>query len=231
MKDLTEVEVLGDSILKGIQLNPDTEKYLVKNEIDEAGLAQRWGLKIHNGSRFGCTAEKGGRLLDRMLERGLACDAVVMDFGGNDCDFKWTEIAAMPEAPHPPAYSVEKFLEIYRGMVRKLKAHHILPVLTTLPPLEPWRFLNWWCRGADEEAVIQWMGGSVCNVYAHQEKYSRAVELLAREEQVPVVDIREKFLEYGRLDETICMDGTHPNSAGQKLITAAFDDFMKKAEL
>lgn len=227
MKQIHTVEVLGDSILKGIQLDPDTEKYVVKNEIDEAGLAERWDLQIHNGSRFGCTAEKADRLLDRMLERGLGCDAVVMDFGGNDCDFKWLEIAENPKAPHPPAYSVENFLEIYSGMIQKLKAREILPVLTTLPPLEPWRFLNWWCRGGDEETVIRWMGGSVCNVYAHQEKYSRAVERLAQREQVPLVDIRGEFLKYGRLDETICMDGTHPNSKGQKLITAAFDNFMK----
>lgn len=227
MEGLHTVEILGDSILKGIQLDPETGRYAVKNEMDGAGLAERWHLKIHNGSRFGCTAQKADRLLERMLERGLTCDAVVMDFGGNDCDFKWLEIAEAPEKPHPPAFSVEEFLQIYRGLVQKLRAHGIMPVLTTLPPLEPRRFLDWWCRGGDEESVIRWMGGSVCNVYAHQEKYSRAVERLARDEGVPLVDIRGKFLEYGRLDETICMDGTHPNSKGQKLITAAFDSFMQ----
>lgn len=227
MEGLHTVEILGDSILKGIQLDPGTGRYIVKNEMDGAGLAERWHLKIHNGSRFGCTAQKANRLLERMLERGLACDAVVMDFGGNDCDFKWLEIAAHPEKPHPPAFSVEEFLRIYRGMVQKLRARGILPVLTTLPPLEPRRFLDWWCRGGDEGAVIRWMGGSVCNVYAHQEKYSRAVECLARDEGVPLVDIRGKFLEYGRLNETICLDGTHPNSRGQRLITAAFESFMQ----
>jgi lysophospholipase L1-like esterase len=167
------------------------------------------------------------RLRKSILNHEQRMKAMVMDFGGNDCDFKWLEIAEDPKAPHPPAYSVEKFLKIYRGMIQKLKAHGILPVLTTLPPLEPRRFLNWWCRGGDEETVIRWMGGSVCNVYAHQEKYSRAVERLAQEEQVPLVDIRGEFLKYGRLDETICMDGTHPNTKGQKLITTAFDNFMR----
>jgi len=225
MAHMKKIEILGDSILKGIQLDPETERYVVRNEIDETGLAQRWGLEIHNSSRFGCTAEKAARLLDRMLERGLDCDAVVMDLGGNDCDFKWKEIAEHPELDHPPAFSVESFTDTYRSMVRRLKERGILPILTTLPPLEPRRFLDWWCRGADEDAVIAWMGGSVCNVYSHQEKYSRAVERLAAEEQVPLADIRGAFLEHNRLDQLICMDGTHPNSAGQRLITKTFDAF------
>lgn len=228
MERLITVEVLGDSILKGVQLDPVTGKYRVDNHIDEAGLARRWGLKITNHSRFGCTAAKASKLLDRMLKRGLTCDVLVMDFGGNDCDFKWKEIAARPEEDHPPAFSLKKFLDIYRAMVRKLKEHGVLPVLTTLPPLEPKRFLDWWCRGADEDTVIRWMGGSICNVYAHQELYSHAVAQLAREESVPLVDIRKKFLEYGHLNETICEDGTHPNFAGQALITAAFDDFLSR---
>lgn len=228
MRRLEKIEVLGDSILKGIQLDAETGKYVVRNEMDEEGLARRFGLTIHNHSHFGCTAEKASRLLERMLERGLSCDAVVMDFGGNDCDYKWPEIAAHPEQPHFPAYGVERFTEIYRAMVRGLKAREILPILTTLPPLEPRRFLDWWCRDADESAVLRWMGGSACNVYAHQEKYSRAVERLAREESVPLVDLWGAFLEDGHLDATICMDGTHPNSAGQTLIARTFAEFAEE---
>lgn len=220
------VAVLGDSILKGIQLGKD-EKYAVCNHIDFEGLAQKWDLKIENHSRFGCTAEKASKLLDRMLQRGLASDMVLMDLGGNDCDFPWKDIAAHPERDYPPAYSVAEFLRTYGAMAEKLRTHGILPVVATLPPLEPRRFLDWWCRGADEEAVIRWMGGSVCNVYAHQELYSHAVERFAAENELPLVDIRGKFLEHGHLDQIICMDGTHPNSDGQALITEALDDFFR----
>jgi len=215
------VEILGDSILKGIQLDPETEKYVVRNDIGLDALAAEYGLAVTNRSHFGSTAERGARLLERLLERGLACDAVVMDFGGNDSDFQWAEVAAHPEEEHPPAYSPEAFTDIYRAMVRKLKAHGILPVLTTLPPLEPQRFLDWWCRECDKETVLRWMGGSVSNIYAHQELYSKAVERLAAEESVPLADIRWEFLNNGHLDQVICMDGTHPNSAGQALIGRA----------
>ena len=110
------VEILGDSILKGIQLDPETEKYVVRNDIGLDALAAEYGLAVTNRSHFGSTAERGARLLERLLERGLACDAVVMDFGGNDSDFQWAEVAAHPEEEHPPAYSPEAFTDIYRAM-------------------------------------------------------------------------------------------------------------------
>lgn len=224
MKRLTQIEVLGDSILKGIQPDPDTGRYGIKNDIDLPGLSREFALTVRNDSHFGYTVTRGGCLLERMLERGLDCDAVVMDFGGNDCDFKWAEVAADPGAEHSPNVPPAEFLEKYRAMVRKLKDRGILPILTTLPPLEPQRFLDWWCRGLDKGAVERWLGG-VCNIYAHQERYSCLVERLAREEQVPLVDIRGAFLEHGRLDTLICQDGTHPNSTGQKLITGTFREF------
>ena len=152
-----------------------------------------------------------------------------MDFGGNDCDFKWREIAETPTETHLPAVPLPEFVERYRGMVRKLLRHDIVPILTTLPPLEPQLFFDWWCGRLDREAVRRWLG-SECNIYAHQERYSRAVEQLAREEHVPLVDIRGAFLDHGHLDTLLCEDGTHPNSAGQALIGQAFREFAERWE-
>jgi lysophospholipase L1-like esterase len=73
------------------------------------------------------------------------------------------------------------------------------------------------------------MGGSVCNVYAHQEKYSRAVERLAQEEDTALVDLRGAFLDHGHLDQIIGPDGTHPSSAGQALIRRTFAEFARKS--
>ena len=225
MRQIFKVEVQGDSILKGTQVDPASGRYCTKNDIDTELLSSAYALEIRNDSRFGCTVEKGAKLLERRLELGLSCDAVVMDFGGNDCDMKWAEIAADPEGDHRPALELPVFVEKYRALVRSLKARGIIPVLTTLPPLEPERFFAWWCRDLNKENVLRWLGGSVCNIYAHQETYSRAVEALAREERVPLVDLRGAFLRHGHLDQLICADGTHPNSAGQQVITAAFAAF------
>lgn len=230
MERCRQVTLLGDSILKGIQVDLGSRRYHAQNEINTEALEAEFQLSIHNDAHFGATVRKGSRLLDRMLERKRPCDLLVMDFGGNDCDFCWKEIAADPTAEHRPNVPLPEFTELYRAMIRKVKAQGIHPILTNLPPLDSQRFFNWWCGDLDQDAVLRWLG-DVGNIYAWQERYSRAVERLAREEQVPLVDVRGAFLEHGHLEQILCADGTHPNSEGQVLITRAFQDFGRGLRL
>ena len=224
MEENKKILVLGDSILKGIQVDPETGKYIIKNEIDALGLETEFHLSIQNKSHFGATCINGDKLLNRLLNHGDHYDAVVMDFGGNDCNYDWAAVAADPTGEHFPIVPLADFLDRYRALIRRVKAHGMTPIVTTLPPLVPQRFFDWWCRDLDKAAVRHWLGCE-CNIYAHQEKYSRTVERLAWEERIPLVDIRGAFLENGRLGTLMCADGTHPNSTGQTLITKAFRDF------
>lgn len=230
MERQRQVIVLGDSILKGIQVDPETKKYVTRNDIDVPALESRFGLQVRNDSHFGATVDKGKRLLERLLKRHLNCDFLVMDFGGNDCNLRWEEVAAAPESEHAPNVPLGEFVERYRELIREVKAAGIQPVLITLPPLIPQRFFNWWCQGLDQSAVMRWLG-DVNNIYAWQENYSRAVERLAASEDVALVDVRGAFLDHGHLEDLICEDGTHPNSAGQALITKAFSSFVEQREL
>lgn len=77
---------------------------------------------------------------------------------------------------------------------------------------------------------MRWLG-SISTIYKHQEHYSEQVLRLAREEDVPVINIRKTFLEHGDVASLICEDGTHPNSKGQQLITKAFQTFFSDFHL
>ena len=224
MKQLSKILMLGDSVLKGIQVEEKTLRYIPKNVMDLPGLEAEFSLTIDNKSRFGATSRNGETLLNRFLDKGVTWDAVVMDFGGNECNYDWAKIAADPTGEYFPTVPLGDFVEAYRQLIRTVKDRGMTPILMTLPPLIPQRFFDWWCRDLDQDAVRQWLGDP-CNIYAHQERYSRAVERLAWEEQVPLVDVRGEFLAHGHLGELMCVDGTHPNSQGQKLIEKAFRDF------
>ena len=121
MERRTEITLLGDSILKGIQVDPKTRGYQVRNDIGIPELEAEFGLHVRNDAHFGATCVKGAKLLDRLLASGRPCQAVVMDFGGNDCDFRWQDIAADPAGAHLPAVPLPEFRERYRGMVRRLR--------------------------------------------------------------------------------------------------------------
>ena len=48
---------------------------------------------------------------------------------------------------------------------------------------------------------------------------------------MPLVDVRGAFLDHGHLEQTLCADGTHPNTLGQGLITQAFQEFGRGLRL
>jgi len=223
MNLVRKIEVFGDSILKGIQLNKE-QRYHVDNNIDVELLSHRFSVDINNRSKMGCTITKASAMIERFLQGNPECNAVVMDLGGNDCDFNWQEISDNPAAVHLPHTPMEKFEETYHQIIEKLKSRGIVPILTTLPPLDPQRFFDWWCKNLNKNAVLEWLG-DIQAIYRFQENYSRAVERIARVASVPIVDIRGAFLRERKLGHLLCEDGTHPNTAGQRFITNAFFEF------
>ena len=227
MSYLHKVEVLGDSILKGIQVNPSNNKYYTKNDIDFATLSSAYSLEFKNESRFGCTVTKGSRIIQEKVQHGFHCDALLMDFGGNDCDYVWDEISKNPFEIHEPHTPLDLFTKEYTKLIRFLKTQNILPIITTLPPLDSQRFFQWWCNNLNKDNILKWLG-SIDQIYKHQESYSNQILLIAESENIPFIDIRHAFLEDGDPSLLICEDGTHPNSKGQQKITKAFDEFLRK---
>ena len=224
------VEVFGDSILKGIQLNNDNTRYHVDNNIDVVTMERKHALDIKNFSKFGCTVTKGLALIEKRLKNDKSgCDAIVMNFGGNDCDFDWKAISDSPEDEHQPNTPLDVFTDTYRKIILLIKEKGIRPIVTTLPPLDAQRFFHWFCKGLNMENILKWLGG-VESIYRWQENYSRTVENIARETGALLVDLRGGFLKHRRLHHLLCYDGAHPNTEGQRVITQEFLDFIERVK-
>ena len=221
---ILNIGIYGDSILKGIQINPVNKKYYVNNIIDIDRLSKEYSLQIKNYSSFGCTVTKGSKVLKKGLDKNFDYDAIIMDYGGNDCDYNWRLIAEDPMREHLPNTPINLFTETYCDIIDTLKKKGILPILTTLPPLEPQRFFNWFCRDLNKENILKWLG-EIKHIYYHQESYSKVIEKIALDKQVPLVDIRGEFLLSGNVKDLLCEDGTHPNTSGQKIIASSFHKF------
>lgn len=222
------IALFGDSILKGIQIDPQNNRFHVDNHIDYELIEKKHSLEILNYSKFGCTVTKGYSLIKKRLSNNtLSCDTVIMDFGGNDCDYDWKAISEAPYEEHIPKTPIDVFTDTYKKIIAELNENGIRPILTTLPPLEPQKFFDFFCDGLNKEAVLNWLG-SVNSIYRAQENYSRIAEKIAAETNTPIIDIRGAFLRHKRIDKFICDDGTHPNTEGQKLISAALMEFADK---
>ncbi|MCD7845049.1 MAG: SGNH/GDSL hydrolase family protein [Oscillospiraceae bacterium] len=210
------ITVYGDSILKGILL--ENGRYVINRRWEER-YAQAWGVSVTNRSRFGCTIEKAMTVIRRDgMRPSLPGDVAVLEFGGNDCDYHWAEVAAAPEREHscntPPA----RFAARYREAVRLVRASGREPVILTLPPIHSERYLSFICRdGLSRERILSWLG-DVERIFRWQESYSRLAERIAMEEGVQLIDLRRPFLRHKGWETLLCADGIHPSREGQRLI-------------
>jgi lysophospholipase L1-like esterase len=224
------VEVYGDSVLRGVQLNPQNMRYHIDNNIGVEAIEQTYSLQIRNYAKFGCTITKGFSLIEKRLSGDTPpCDAIVMEFGGNDCDFNWKAISERPDDDHLSNTTIDHFAATYRKIIQMITDKGIRPIITTLPPLDAKRFFHWFCKGLNKANVMKWLG-SMEVIYRWQEHYSRTAEKIASETNTLLVDLRGAFLRHKYLDHFLCKDGTHPNNAGQQIITQAFVDFIENAK-
>lgn len=211
-----QITIYGDSITKGVLM--EGGRYLI-NSTGLAALAQRFSLLIRNRSKFGCTIDKGLARMHHDLDGQTAPNGVtVLEYGGNDCDFDWAAVAADPDAEHLPNTPLDRFLELYRQAIDLVRTSGATPVVMSLPPICPGRYLDWICRGGlSRERILHWLGEEN-SIYRWQAMYAQAVSDLARESGTPLIDVRSAFLKNRRIDGLICADGIHPNAAGQQLI-------------
>lgn len=209
--------VFGDSVTKGVVFDSVRDKYtLLKDSF--VNLAKSGGnFAISNYSRFGSTIAKGLEMLSRHKSELSRCDYTVLEFGGNDCDFDWAEVAAAPDAEHVPNTPVGRFEQLYTSMIAQIRTCGSRPVLLTLPPVDAKRYFAWISRGLNADAILHFLG-DVEYIYRWHEMYNLAVCRLSKNLNVPLIDISSAFLQTPNYQQLICDDGIHPNERGHRLI-------------
>ena len=211
------IGIFGDSVAKGVVFDEARNKYTQLKGCFANLFSQRNGLPITNYARFGCTITKGAEILNKHLGELKTFSHTVLEFGGNDCDFNWREISLSPLRPHLPNVPLPQFEEMYIKMIDAVKAAGSVPVMLSLPPLEPERFLKWVSKGLDRENILKYLG-DVGFIYRWHESYSTAVNNLAKLRSICLVDVREAFLKENAYADLLCRDGMHPNEKGHALI-------------
>ena len=219
-----KVIILGDSIAKGVVYSEDKRRYTILEDNCVKRLTRDTGVDITNLSSMGRTCADAFKTLERAeLDKDTI---VVLEYGGNDSDFDWSKVAAEPDGEHQPKTPLDRFQELYKQAIDLVRSHGSEPVLMSLPPICPGRYLNWICReGLSRERILHWLGEEN-TIYRWQEMYSQTVCAIAEETGAALIDVRSAFLKNRRIDGLICDDGIHPNARGQKLILDTCSGFL-----
>lgn len=223
---IKRIEVWGDSVLKGVIYDETRKKYRrIENSLAMDKITGL-GLDIRNNSKFGMTAPKARNLMLSALEKGIDAEAAIIEFGGNDCDFKWAEVAAEPNKEHLPNTPLSMFKECITDMVKALRQNGIKPILVNLPPIHSGKYFNWISKGLDAGAILKWLGDKEL-IYRHHESYSLTVVNLAQGLSCNFIDVRQPFLLKRDYYNYLCEDGIHPNEKGHVLLNQTLEDYAK----
>lgn len=216
---MKKVCLFGDSISKGVIYDEACNRYKMTKECFANLISKNTDeLEIKNYSMFGCSIEKGISLLERHNKTVKECDIVVLEYGGNDSDHNWQEIAETPELEHNPKTPINLFLEDYEIVIKKLQDMGKQVVMLNLPPIDEHRYFNWFSQGLNKENILKWLGGSEEYIYRFHESYDIGLQKIASRFSIPLIDIRSEFLLKKDYREYLCCDGIHPNEKGHNLI-------------
>jgi lysophospholipase L1-like esterase len=229
--ELKNVCAFGDSVMKGIVVDNENSpeggiKYKISNKGFAARCRERLDIEVENFARFGGVVSHGKKLLGRYVDKIKKSDFVLFEYGGNDCDYNWSNIAASPDEEHLPNTPIPQFVNEYSSLIDDVKALGSNPVLLSLPVLDPVRFFKHVTRDINAENVLRWLGGSVLAIDRWHARYNMEIFRLGALKKVPVIDITSVFLERKNFSDYICEDGIHPNEHGHALIESAIIDYL-----
>ncbi len=228
---MKKIAALGDSVLKGVIYQNGSYKTCPSRFTDLLSRDEK--IKIDNFGYFGCTVQKGLRILQRDWEKisSNAYDSVLLSFGGNDCDYDWQTVSDTPELVQWCKTPLPLFKALYASIIKELVQAQKEVYLLSLPPIDAKRYLAFISRGKNSEAILRFLDYDIEYLMRWHEMYNLAVFTVGAENGVPVLDITSAFLCENHYQNYLCSDGIHPNEQGHRLIAEAISKQIENTSL
>lgn len=215
--------VLGDSIARGVMYDDIQQKYTIFRDTFDRAL-KGIGVDVKNLSKPGCTSRAALPILEKCApgEGGV----MAIEFGGNDSDLKWKEVAESPDVFHKASVPLDEYIAAVKNLILRAREIGMRPVVVTPLPVVADRYLEWVSRPFGKNAILKYLGSSQY-IYRWQERYAYAAMEAAHEAECPVFDLRSLFLGRRDFESLMSSDGIHPNGEGYLLIRSAVLDAWK----
>lgn len=141
---------------------------------------------------------------------------VLINIGGNDCNFRWDQVSRLPEEEHVPIVPIDRYLANIKTLIERIYSGGAVPVILSLLPLDPVRYYHS-LMTRYSHSIGHWI--SCCGGIEHWHgMYNRALKDLVCKMDVPSLDIRTAFKQKGNFSELIGEDGLHPSAKGYQAL-------------
>ncbi|WP_107982393.1 SGNH/GDSL hydrolase family protein, partial [Heyndrickxia sporothermodurans] len=157
-------------------------------------------------------------------------DYTIIGIGGNDCNFKWNEVAEHPDETHEPIVPIDRYLDNVKTMISIVKDSGITPIIMSMPPLDPVRYYKFI---ADKygPSISHWIS-SLGGIEHWHGLYNRSLNKLVSDIDVIKIDVRTAIKQAGELIDLISDDGIHLTSTGYKALSReVFNRIIKISDL
>ncbi|MGI6545902.1 MAG: SGNH/GDSL hydrolase family protein [Fastidiosipilaceae bacterium] len=224
------VKLFGDSIIGRVVQDEPGGRY---RRLDPLEKIQQDEIRLDlvNFGKFGYTIGKAKRLIERQLLRDPEFQVILLEYGGNDCNYEWAEVGRRPEQDHQPGTPLKEFHETYVEIISLLKKQGVRPIMMNLPPIDAVKFFDTWIAPDENSAaILDWLG-DVQKIYRWHELYSLETEEIARRTNTPLIDVRKPFLGRRDFPTLIGPDGMHPTEKGHTLIVEAVREFISQLDM
>ncbi len=218
---MKQILIFGDSIMRGVYYSAEHGRHKLYRERFSA-LREK-GYAVSNCSVMGATVRTGTELLKKRLTSATSDTAVIFEYGGNDCDFRWSDISANPTGEFSPNTPLDSFTKEYGECIEYAKHLGARVLLCNLVPLDSEKYMKWISRNLSPENILSWLGDESM-LYRWHEYYNRAAEQLAARLSCPLIDIRSPFLLSHKYASMLSDDGIHPTVEGHRIIDGLITD-------
>lgn len=209
----------GDSLTRGVSFERGRLRILRDNYpklLQEAFDERSDSVEIVNRGVFN---DNSDLLLERLDKDVLSLhpDAVLIEIGGNDCNFRWDEVAKRPDADHEPYVPLPRYIDNITALVKKIRSAGATPVVMTLVPLHPVRYYKHLAATFGTE-IAHWIALCGGIEYWHR-GYDDALRKRLSQLGVNPIDVRKPFEQLASGDNFISLDGIHLTADGYRWLT------------
>ena len=219
------ITVFGDSISKGVVYDGAKKKYSLRKNHGYA-LLNEHGFIVQNYAKMGATVNKGLEIMQSRLKSAEKSDIMILEFGGNDCDFHWAEIAADPNGEHLPKTPVNDFEATYSKMIELARKNAKKVYVMNLMPIDADKYFEFISNFGSPDNILKWLGDKYI-LYRYNEWYSRTVEKIAQKHNVELIDARSEYLHRQDFKSLYCDDGIHPSQKGYEILDNKLLEVLK----
>lgn len=215
----------GDSVTRGVTFAEGRMRILKDNY---PALLQKelkpFDVEVTNKGVFN---DNSDLLVKRLASDVLALhpDCVLIEVGGNDCNFRWDEVAKRPDEEHDPVVPLTRYLSNVTKLILGIQKAGALPILMNLLPLDPVRYYNQ-IANTYSHVISHWIAR--CGGIEHWHgMYNRSLKRIIRMTDVLTIDVRTSFKKADNLLNLLSDDGIHPSRSGYRVLGATVAEFLK----